>query len=299
MSGRMLYMQAITAIHSGTGQGIGYIDQPVARDPTTGWPIVPGSSIKGVLRARSEGIDPAMTTAVFGAKTANASDHAGAVLFPDAHLVALPVRSLYGSFAWVTCPLVLKHWERDMKGLGQAVSLPALSIGANSFDALVTTGSALVNNNTVYLEAYDFAANIFTDADAIAQAIAGSAFSDPAWQVIFTQRLMIVSGFVFDRLCDAALEVTARIRLQEETKTVARGGLWYEESVPAESIFATPLLAGDVDIDAVHGTRIAGVSMDRLWDHLRDISNEAMLQVGGNASVGKGLVRFTLEPEGK
>jgi CRISPR-associated protein Cmr4 len=293
----MLYLHALTAIHSGTGQGIGYIDQPVARDPTTGWPILPGSSIKGVLRAHSEGINAAMTMVVFGPKTNKAHEHAGAVLFPDAHIVALPIRSLYGSFAWVTTPLVLSHWVRDRKGLGHATTLTIPALDGSALDTLATTGSVLRQNGKVYLEAYDLNATESAEVDAIATAIATAAFDDPGWRTVFQKRLLVVSGFLFDRLCDAALEVTARIRLNEQSKTVARGGLWYEEAVPAESVFASPLLPGDVDVKTVH--KSANITVKDVWDHLtRLTAGGEVLQVGGNASVGKGLIRFALDEEG-
>ena len=44
------YIHALTALHAGTGQGVGVVDLPIAREKSTGLPIVPGSGIKGVLR---------------------------------------------------------------------------------------------------------------------------------------------------------------------------------------------------------------------------------------------------------
>jgi CRISPR-associated protein Cmr4 len=79
-------------------------------------------------------------------------------------------------------------------------------------------------------------------------------------------------------------EVVARIRLDDETKTVARGALWYEESLPAESVLYSlvraenshrkqkPLSAGEVH---------------SLFNGLLD----GALQLGGKATVGRGLCR--------
>lgn len=47
-------MKILTGLHIGGSSGfsaIGAIDSPVVRDKHTGWPIVPGSSLKGKLRA--------------------------------------------------------------------------------------------------------------------------------------------------------------------------------------------------------------------------------------------------------
>ena len=46
-----------TGLHIGggsTGIAIGGIDNPIVRDPLTGWPYIPGSSLKGKMRSLSE-----------------------------------------------------------------------------------------------------------------------------------------------------------------------------------------------------------------------------------------------------
>ena len=47
-------------------------------------------------------------------------------------------------------------------------------------------------------------------------------------------------------LLETAMEVQAHIRLDNDTKTVERGGLWYQESLPAESVLAGLVVAADV-----------------------------------------------------
>ena len=99
-------LHALSPIHAGTGHAVDVIDLPIARQRATGIPFVPGPSIKGVLRESHRTTDPADTwRAIFGPDTANASDHAGALVVGDALLLALPVRSFKGTFAWVTSPL--------------------------------------------------------------------------------------------------------------------------------------------------------------------------------------------------
>ena len=51
---------------------------------------------------------------------------------------------------------------------------------------------------------------------------------------------------VMSLLLDTATEVNAHIRLNNETKTVERGALWYQESLPAESVLAGIAVAADV-----------------------------------------------------
>lgn len=102
MLGRPCLIRALSPLHAGTGQAAGIVDLPIARYKATGIPFVPGSSIKGVRRdarrARAEEDSPELL-AVFGPDTANAGEHAGALVVGDARLLALPVRSFRGTFA--------------------------------------------------------------------------------------------------------------------------------------------------------------------------------------------------------
>lgn len=50
MKKKLFIIRAMSNIHCGVGQGVDDIDLPTARETMTGFPIVPGSTIKGVLR---------------------------------------------------------------------------------------------------------------------------------------------------------------------------------------------------------------------------------------------------------
>ena len=41
----LLFLHALSPLHAGTGQGIGAIDLPIAREKATGIPYLPGSSL--------------------------------------------------------------------------------------------------------------------------------------------------------------------------------------------------------------------------------------------------------------
>lgn len=282
MNGKLLFLQALTPIHSSTGQGIDVIDLPVAREKVTNWPYLPGSSLKGVLRDRGRNITGGETLlkAAFGPDTEKASEGAGMLLFCDSHLLCLPVRSFKGTFAWVTCPSVLKRLERDAKTAGVQFDLPPVTVG--TFDAAhICTGSALNIELKVYLEELDLT---YTEtANGIADIIAPLVFTDPEWQDYFKRRFAIVSDDLFTFLSETATEVTARIKIMDETKTVAKGGLWYEESVPAESLFWAPILA------APRG----GITADVLFNFLNKCI-DGVVQIGGNATTGCGLTQISM-----
>lgn len=66
---------------------------------------------------------------------------------------------------------------------------------------------------------------------------------------MFLGHFCLVHDDLFHFLCQHATEITARIRLQDEIKVVTRGGLWYEEALPAETILfgimvITPMKSG-------------------------------------------------------
>src|SRR3990172_983710 len=115
MQAKLLLIHALSPLHAGTGQGVGVIDLPIAREKATQIPFLPGSTLKGVFRDACT--DPTLRTNVFGPDSGNPDQHAGAVAFTDARLLLLPVRSLMGVFAWVTSPLLLRRLSRDVNDI--------------------------------------------------------------------------------------------------------------------------------------------------------------------------------------
>src|SRR5579875_3213524 len=107
-------LHALSPLHAGIGQASELIDLPIARLKGSGIPYVPGSSVKGVLRDARSGSHPQDVEAVFGPDTANADAHAGALVCTDVRLLALPVRSFRGTFAFATAPLLLALAARDL-----------------------------------------------------------------------------------------------------------------------------------------------------------------------------------------
>ena len=66
--------------------------------------------------------------------------------------------------------------------------------------------------------------------------------------------------------------------------TVKKGALWYEENLPAES-----LLYGILGVDQPHDDSGLSDTGAAFTEHL---GNDALIQIGGKATVGRGLVRF-------
>jgi CRISPR-associated protein Cmr4 len=294
---RLVLVHALSPLHAGTGQSVGAIDLPIARERPTGIPLVPGSSIKGALRARSADTD--LRTAVFGPETTNSSEHAGAVQFSDAHLVALPVRSVAGTFAWTTSPYLLRRFARDAREAG--VELPAPPVPAKLEDCIVLATALTLTSGErrrVVLEDLDFAVAVESGethplaviAARVGEALFPSGTPDAdSWRTVFRERLCLVHDDVMSHLLETATEVDARIRLSEETKTVAKGALWYEESLPAESLLAGIAAAAPLRPGNGRPERTAAA----LLDHVASLTT-GLVQLGGKANTGRGscLVRL-------
>lgn len=283
MKTNLLFLHALSPLHAGTGQGIGAIDLPIAREKATNLPIVPGSSLKGVLRANCE--DETLKIKVFGPKTDNASDHAGSAQFSDLRLLFLPVRSLSGTFAWVTSPLVLQRYQRDCAmanklTFGQVPQVP------NENTCLLADSSSLTmkigkEENQVVLEDLRLTGACDKNLQSLVNGIRTQLFTETPWQNTFSARVCVVHDNVLAFLLETATEVTARIQLEQERKTVKDGALWYEEALPAESI-----LAGLMTIQEVKA------KVNEVEQAIKGIKNP--IQVGGNSTVGRGLCNLRL-----
>ncbi len=271
-----------------------HYDLPIAREKATGLPFLPGSSVKGSLR---EGcVDAQKRKALFGPdKKEGPEEHAGTVQFSDQRLLLLPVRSLRGTFAWVTSPYVLKRLVRDARDAddnGLAHDVPTPQSDDTKQDCLVTAGNTLEMSGKVYLEDLDLTVSSDPTKQAQteqwAEALARAIFTPPQnaeWQDFFKQRLCIVPDDVLNFLLDTATEITARIALEEDSKTAAEGQLWYEEALPCETVLFGMVLA--VKIGKV------GLNPSDALAEIQTLTSKPM-QFGGKATVGRGLCRLVL-----
>lgn len=277
MNARLLFVHALSPLHAGTGQGAGVIDLPVAREKATGLPYLPGSSLKGVLRDACT--DDEKRRKVFGPDTDSASEYAGSVQISDQRLLLLPVRSLVGTFAWVTSPLILRRLLRDaedVKASDVSLDVPAPSSHASCFVA--DEDCAILLDNRVILEDLDLAAEPSASASAWAKWVGKHVFpDDQVWQGMLTARFCAVHDDVMGFLLDTATEVIARVKLREDAKTVDKGGLWYEEALPSETILAGLVIATPVR-----------AQVNEVFNTLADLMTKP-LQLGGKATVGRGL----------
>jgi CRISPR-associated protein Cmr4 len=285
MNARLLLIHALAPIHCGTGQAVGGIDLPIAREKPTNIPLVPGSSIKGVLRAK-EKMNEGLHAAVFGPDTESASDNAGSAQISDANLVFLPVRSLRGTFAWVTSPYMLRRLRRDARECGIDLGRPPPEPEEKQ---AIVTGEKLCADGKVVFEDLDFTARKEAALRWLAEAVAGRLFEE-ADRAFFVDRACLVHDDVMALLLQTATEITTRIKLHPDHKTVDGGALWSEEALPIESVLAGLCLATPVKQKKDGTVPDAGA----LLDYLAGLAERGAVQLGGKATVGRGLCRMRL-----
>ncbi len=307
MKHHLFFLQAISSVHYGAGQGAGDIDLPVAKDGVTGHPKIPGSGIKGVLRDNFEnGMKIAneetakdMTTALFGPSTDKAAEHASAISVGDGRMLALPVRSYFGTFAFLTSPMVLSKFKAELQRCGLSVDslhLPEFVAKAQHYHAQITSNSCLTGGGIegrILLEEVDLLIDDDQScADAWAEAIAEFTGFDDDEKTVFCSRLVIADDNVLNFLCETALPVEPHIAIDNETGTVKNGALWFEENVPAESLFY-----GRLSVDKSYSEN--HYDAEQLAEFLIK-DRPPVLQVGGKATTGKGFVKmmFAKDAEG-
>ena len=305
--GALLGLYAQTSLHPGTGTALGTVDLPVQRERHTAWPVIGGTAIKGVLRdacreARADGSggrakadkEDKELVAAFGPPTDEADKHAGALSFTDARILAFPVRSLKGVFAWVSCAEVLDRLVRDaaMAGLRADITIPR----PEASRASVAQGCPhLVGDSQLVLEEFDFERN-GGDSGPVAEWISrqllprSEAFKPSVER--FNKSLVVLHSDDFTHFVKYTTEVTARIKLNYDTKTVEKGALFYQEFLPPETLFYSVVLANSARSGGANALDAADV-MSVLKRSLPDI-----LQIGGDETTGKGYCATCLSTYG-
>lgn len=277
-----------SGLHCGIGQGLSDIDLPTAKESVTGYPYIPGSSLKGVLRDQFNDNSDAFKAA-FGPDPNNAGDYASALSFSDARLVCLPVRSWFGTFAYMASATSLHPLRWLLKDAGTA-NLPGIpGFAAGAYRVALSTGSKLLPqqqgaNQYVLLEDLDL--QVDGQHQALADQWAGLLApmlypGDGDAQNLFKERFAIVDDNVMAFLCETGLPVAAHNRI-DESGIVADGALWYEEFVPPEAVFFGAIYAGDGK--GIYSTHQADALLNLVC--LQPVH----CQVGGSATTGRGLI---------
>lgn len=294
-----VFLYAISPVHMGAGQAIGVIDNPIQRERHTGHPCFAGSGIKGAVRHsfKSLGGEENLIARLFGPESGSADLHAGAVSFGDAQLIALPVRSLKGGFVYATCPQTIARAQRLLAHLNMPRNWPALP-QLEPGNCLSTHAAQLsgAKGDKLHLEAFEYTATDKACAalQTIAQDLSQTAIPAGDGYAFFRKKmaadLVVLSDSDFDYFSQHAMLVEPHVRIDDTTGTASDGGLFYTENLPPESLLIAPLLASQTR----SGKDEEKIEAIQVMAHMKAVLHSKLLQVGGGATTGRGLVAATV-----
>ena len=273
MNQKLLCLFTRTPLHVGAGSSVGAIDQPIQRERHTGFPIIPGSSVKGVLRDHLKRLGEGTLNDLFGQGGDGEKFSAGKVSFGEARLVAFPVRSAKGAFALATSSLALQRFARDA---GLSLEVPTAPA-----DMTCLAGTKLVieknGKKAVVLEEYRF--NV-TDTFPEEWEKALSTLLSDAVLAGAAGRFVLLSDGDLSHFTVNACQVNQHVRIDDATGTADDGGLFNEETVPSECLFYAPLtvLPRGAEDNAV----------------FKALEIEQLVQFGGNGTTGLGFCTVKL-----
>lgn len=286
----VLGLLAETPLHAGAGKSSGVIDLPIQREAHTAWPCIYASGVKGGLRemAEEQGMSEDDLTRIFGGEGTQA-EMAGALAVGDASLLLLPVRSLTSSFRWVTCPEVLRRYKstcaRHGVNAGATLTVP---IAATLDDAYSPNGGG--QNARLFLEEFRFtlAPTAVSGDDISALKLCLPIEFHPT----LIERLLVVHDDRFRWFAEHATQVNAHVKLDNKTKTVENGALWYEETLPPETVMYAPL-RGNRSREAVSSLKASDI-LAKAIGLFSGEDGSPYVRFGGNESLGMGWCQATV-----
>lgn len=273
MTTRLLYLFTRTPLHVGAGSSVGAIDQPIIRERHTGFPIIPGSSLKGVLRDHmttglKQPLDQATIDRYFGQGGDGVNFEAGRISFGEAKLIAFPVRSAKGAFALVTCNLALQRLAREA---GLKLAVPAAPKDGECLAGSKVSLSDPTGTKGVVLEEYRF--SVTGEFSAEWEKQLSSALDDAVLRGA-AGRFVLLSDGDFAHFAINACPVQQHVSIDDATGTAIRGDLFNEEVVPSEALFFVPL------------TLLRKTGDDN--PVFTALADEQLIQFGGNGTAGLG-----------
>jgi CRISPR-associated protein Cmr4 len=222
-------------LHVGAGSSnYGVIDNLVQRDATDNFPTIYASSLKGAMREWFEdglGKGKPAGDSLFG----SADNGKSKVIFSDAHLLALPVRSNKRPYFMATCPYLIRKfltiYKEDFK---------------QTFDdekdlfASILSGQAVTNGNPLLINETPEANLVIEDFENIirfpiqANQEIDTALKNQIANLFGIVPLVLFSDEDMKYLCsDYALPVLARNNLENGQSK----NLWYEQVIPRQTVF--------------------------------------------------------------
>jgi CRISPR-associated protein Cmr4 len=291
-------LYAVSPVHVGAGSAVGVIDNPIQRERHTRHPSFAGSGIKGAVRHGFEALggDRDLIDRLFGPDAGSSDLHAGAVSFGDAQLVAFPVRCLKNAYVYATCPQALARAQRLLKLVGIEVKWDVPQVGEGQ---CVVSHAGILTGGKLHLEAFEYDATENADLAAIGKDIAARALPADSAYDYFRKKLaadlVVLSDTDFAYFCEHATLVEAHVRIDPKTGTAFKTGLFYTENLPPEVLLLAPIMTSAERSNRKQGE--GRLEADEVLAKLKNTLNGRPLQIGGDATTGRGMVIIKVEVE--
>ncbi len=283
MKTKLLTLFTRTPLHVGAGASVGAVDQPVIRERHTHFPVIPGSSLKGVLAdlwlekdASGSFVRSKEGKTLFGfdeKQTKENPGYAGSLYIGESKLLAFPVRSAKGCFAWLTCPTALRRFARELK-----IDIHFETLPTGDMDALVSDGLKLSSGKAAFEE---YVINAGPAPSSSIVAALAELSGDVLWTESLKDKLAIVSDSLFRYFVENACEIAQHNRIVDETHVVDDGALFNQENVPSEAMFYA-VLRSNADDDFA-----------KLEARLNSVGN--VIQIGADVTTGLGWCSVSLK----
>lgn len=301
-----LFLTCETPLHAGSGDALGIVDLPIQRERHTSFPKIEASSLKGALRESFEGkIGQKNATLLKAFGPEDGDLNAGALGFTDARLLLFPVKSMKGVFAWITCPKALQQFEEDLR-LSVKLNIVGSKNVSEGYAIPLSDRNNLAFGSHFVLEEYTFSkgntADLKIGEKPLSDWLADNLFTSGSfWHEKAQKDILILSDNDFKDFVNLSTEVITRTKIDNDTGTVQRGALFTEEYLPAESVLYSLVLASpeflsskEIQEKNENGDRKhrrPEKADDILKFFIDTINNLKVIQLGGNATLGKGLLR--------
>lgn len=257
---------AVTPVHVGAGRAPGVVDLPVQRD-TIGYPIVYGSSFKGVLRSYFEevkgntqgGNQGNVVGCLFGGDIDGPGEKpAGRLIFTDLIPVFYPVASLDG-YVYVTTDYLLRR----------------------VYDIMSVAGTG---NNKIFVED----GNQVSDLRVLLTRVSPSKVIRPGGEITGlgslinnTDKIYVLNNKDGLRIIESALIRVTRNVLDDKKKTSQN--IWTEEYIPHGTVFVGAIFETDRRAEECKDVNVR--------DEIKALDGASVF-IGGKETVGKGLMKL-------